>query len=252
MIPVVNKEVTGKPERSGGFLMFGRKYDEWLKAFTFIAAAPVEACIIGDGKNPIPPPEQATSVFQKAKRGHGQSVLIALIDDDDGEGPKAVVASQREFEVLRLTSPRLKLSPCARSSALSSTEQADSLVALKKYQAAGCWRCKGRASASSQHLRRARLRTRRWMWRALPQAARALPRAAPPSAPPPLPPPPSPPPLPSPPPGARSQSGLSCSRSSPFLSCAATALFARSPRKSSRARIRSSRAKAKCNRNPRT
>jgi hypothetical protein len=36
MIPVVNKEATGKPERSGGFLMFGRKYDEGLKAFTFI------------------------------------------------------------------------------------------------------------------------------------------------------------------------------------------------------------------------
>jgi hypothetical protein len=135
MIPVVDKEATGKPERTGGFIMFGKKFDETLKAYTFIAAAPVEACIIGDGKNPIPP-EQATSVFQKAKTGKGQGVLIALVDDDDGEGPQAVVASLREFEVLRLTSPRLKLSPGARSSSLSSTEQADSLVALKKYQAA--------------------------------------------------------------------------------------------------------------------
>jgi hypothetical protein len=28
MIPVVNKEATGKPERSGGFLMFWRRYGE--------------------------------------------------------------------------------------------------------------------------------------------------------------------------------------------------------------------------------
>ena len=88
MIPVVNKEVTGKPERSGGFLMFGRKYDEWLKAFTFIAAAPVEACIIGDGKNPIPPPSKPPRSSRKPRGATARASSLRLSTTMTARAPR--------------------------------------------------------------------------------------------------------------------------------------------------------------------